>query len=70
MKTWNTPMYLSSSCWLYVVWISFRTSVRLFSETSISDGGWLFGLEIVTLGVNVFTGVGKNSTLGNISSSI
>ena len=63
-------MYLSSSCGLYVVWISFRTSVRLFSETSISDGGWLFDLEIVALGANVFTGVGKNSTLGNISSSL
>ena len=63
-------MYLSSSRGLYIVWISFRTSITLFSETSISDGGWLFGLEIVTLGANVFTGVGKNSTLGNISSSI
>ena len=31
--------------WLYVVWISFETSVTLFSETAISDGESLFGLE-------------------------
>ena len=31
--------------WLYVVWISFETSVTSFSETTISDGESLFGLE-------------------------
>ena len=63
-------MHLSSTCGLYVVWISFGTSVTPFSETSILDGGWLFGLAIVAPGVNVFAGVGKTSTLGNISSSL
>ena len=66
----NIPMYLSSTCRLYVVRTSFGTSVTSFSEASISYGGMLFGLEIVAIGVNVFTGSGKTSTPGKISSSL
>ena len=45
MKTWNIPMHLSSTCDYMFVWISFETSVTSFSETTISDGESLFGLE-------------------------